>query len=82
MFLLLSVILDTLECASYFIHKLLEHLASGLLIEPEPSCDDVHLRDEAEDGVNVEIVECGQRIYLFPFSSASILSTIGMIFLI
>ena len=63
----LSIVFDTLECATNLIYELLEHLASGLLVKLEPSCDNVEFRDEAEDGIDVEIVEGGERVDFLPY---------------
>ena len=64
--MLLSIVFDTLECTAYLVHQSLEHFASGLLVEPVPSCNDVHLRYESQYRVDIEIVECGESVNLLP----------------
>ena len=62
----LLIIFDTFEGTSYFIDELLEHGASCLLVEYEPSADYHHLCSHSENPVKVEVIEKGEFIYLVP----------------
>ena len=61
-----GLVFHAFECASDLVYEADEHLAAGLLVEGEPSSDDVQPRDEAEDGLKVEVVECGDLKDLVP----------------